>query len=279
MNHVYKVIFEPISHLTKVVDEYCHAHHGSSSITSLTNKTSAAKAARVIHKEHPLRSALLDALHSVHIPHLSRHEFLALTETIAFLGMVLLPVAANAEDATIELQRLRNQVNELQKQVETLIKRGETGSSVVISANPDASKAKGDDAIAIGSTSKVENGNNTLAMMGGLAKEINSVAIGAGSTTDGTGGNNLSLMGAKSYGENIIAIGKDATANVSDFNYNNGKYSGIVIGQNATVQANGAIAIGTHAGEFNGKSAQNGVAIGSNATFSGEKNREKGLSL
>lgn len=276
MNHVYKVIFEPISHLTKVVDEYCHAHHGSSSITSLTNKTSAAKAARVIHKEHPLRSALLDALHSVHIPHLSRHEFLALTETIAFLGMVLLPVAANAEDATIELQRLRNQVNELQKQVETLIKRGETGSSVVISANPDASKAKGDDAIAIGSTSKVENGNNTLAMMGGLAKEINSVAIGAGSTTDGTGGNNLSLMGAKSYGENIIAIGKDATANVSDFNYNNGKYSGIVIGQNATVQANGAIAIGTHAGEFNGKSAQNGVAIGSNATFSGEKNRDEG---
>ncbi len=32
MNHVYKVIFEPISHLAKVVDEYCQAHHGSNSV-------------------------------------------------------------------------------------------------------------------------------------------------------------------------------------------------------------------------------------------------------
>lgn len=276
MNHVYKLIFEPISHLTKVVDEYCHAHHGSSSVTSLTNKTNISKAARVIHKEHPVRSALLDALHSVHVPHLSRHEFLALTETLTFLTCVLLPVGANAEDATTELQRLRNQVNELQRQVEILIKRGDSGNSLVISANPDASKAKGDDAIAIGSTSTVENGNNTLAMMGGLAKEVNSVAIGAGSTTDGTGGNNLSLMGAKSYGENVIAIGKDANANVSDFHYDDGKYSGIAIGQEATVQANGTIAIGTHAGQFNGKSALNGVAIGTNATFSGDENKDKG---
>lgn len=276
MNHVYKVIFEPISHLTKVVDEYCHAHHGSSSVSSLTSKTSVTKAARTIHKEHPVRSALLDALHSVHVPHLSRHEFLALTETLTFLTFVLLPLGANAEDATAELQRLRNQVNELQRQVEILIKKGESGNSLVISANPDASNAKGDDAIAIGSTSKVENGNNTLAMMGGLAKEVNSVAIGAGSTTDGTGGNNLSLMGAKSYGENIIAIGKDANANVSEFNYGNGKYSGIAIGQEATVQANGAIAIGAHSGEFNGKSALNGVAIGTNATFSGNDNKDEG---
>lgn len=276
MNHVYKVIFEPISHLTKVVDEYCHAQHGSSSLSSFTNKTSVAKAARVIHKEHPVRSALLDALHSVHVPHLSRHEFLALTETLAFLTFVLLPFGANAEDATAELQRLRNQVNELQRQVEILIKRGESGNSLVISANPDASKAKGDDAIAIGSTSTVENGNNTLAMMGGLAKEVNSVAIGAGSTSEGKGGNNLSLMGAKSYGENIIAIGKDANANVSEFDYGNKKYSGIAIGQEATVQANGAIAIGAHSGEFNGKSALNGVAIGSNATFSGNDNKDEG---
>ena len=148
MNHVYKVIFEPISHLTKVVDEYCHAHHGSSSVSSLTSKTSVTKAARTIHKEHPVRSALLDALHSVHVPHLSRHEFLALTEALALLGMVCLPVAVNAETEKEELQRLRSQVNELQKQVEILIKKG-TNESVVIGINSSEQKATGKNSISI----------------------------------------------------------------------------------------------------------------------------------
>ena len=146
MNHVYKVIFEPISHLTKVVDEYCHAHHGSSSVSSLTSKTSVTKAARTIHKEHPVRSALLDALHSVHVPHLSRHEFLALTEALALLGMVCLPVAVNAETEKEELQRLRSQVNELQKQVEILIKKGKN-ESVVIGINSSEQKATGKNSI------------------------------------------------------------------------------------------------------------------------------------
>lgn len=320
MNHVYKVIFEPISHLTKVVDEYCHAHHGSSSVRRLTNKTTVTKATRVIHKEHPERSALLDALHSVHVPHLSRHELLALTEVVALLGMVCLPVTVNAETEKEELQRLRSQINELQKQVEILIKRGQN-DSVVIGINPSDQNAHsnnslsmmggyvmGNDSVSIGSGSQVRGADNSLAMMKGYVddKASNSVAIGVNSRVEGSGtnnslammggtingtspnavsigsgsnvqggSNNLALVGGMAIGNNAIAIGKGAKAHISN-NDESKEFSGIAIGEDAEVQAKGAIAIGKKAGGSVGASPLNGVAIGANAGFSGSGDRDAG---
>ena len=281
MNHVYKVIFEPISHLTKVVDEYCHAHHGSSSVSSLTSKTSVTKAARTIHKEHPVRSALLDALHSVHVPHLSRHEFLALTEALALLGMVCLPVAVNAETEKEELQRLRSQVNELQKQVEILIKKG-TNESVVIGINSSEQKAtgknsisimagdaKGENSVSIGSNVKVEKGKNSLAMMGAEVNDDESVAIGSGSKIT-NGWHSLAMMGGETNGADSIAIGLKAYAG-------SGSATNVIaIGANARSEAQEVISIGYGAGGANGTSAKYGVAIGSNAVFSGNDNQDEG---
>lgn len=321
MNHVYKVIFEPISHLTKVVDEYCHAHHGCSSVTSLTNKTSPAKATRVVHKEHPVRSALLDALHSVHVPHLSRHEFLALTETIAFLGMVFMPLGVNAGTANDELQRLREQITALQKQVDDLIQRGQVNNAravnsgfstdeqgnvaVGIGSKTEASSGslammgasvKGTQSVAIGASTNVVGdhsigllggsvnanesvsigtranilkGFHSLAMMGGTVNDEESVAIGTDSKIT-NGRHSLAMMGGETNGADSIAIGLKAYAG-------SGSATNVIaIGANARSEAQEVISIGVGAGGANGTSAKYGVAIGSNAIFSGNDNKDEG---
>lgn len=206
MNHIYKVIFEPVSHLTKVVNEYCHAHHQSSSVGNPTNQRNIVKAAACVHKEHPVRSALLDALHSVHVPHLSRHEFLALTEALAFLSLAVMPMGAGAEDLSQQVQNLQRQVEALQQQLQVFIKKGQTGSGLVISEHPDNQKAKSKDSIAIGETSEVSNGEHSLAMMGGKVNVNNSVAIGDGANVE-SGGNSLAMLGAKVKGTGSVAIG------------------------------------------------------------------------
>lgn len=235
MNHVYKVIFEPISHLTKVVDEYCHAHHGSSSVTSLTNTTNAAKAARVIHKEHPMRSALLDALHSVHVPHLSRHEFLALTETLAFLGLIFLPVATSAQNVQPNLQELQKQIQELQKQVAALI--------AVKAENDKASQAgieaKGQNSVSIGRNSKAfDSATNSLAMMGAEVKGANAVAIGANSQVFDNAEGSLAMMGAEVTGANAVAIGAGSKV------FESGKGSLAMMG--GTVRTANSVSIGVN---------------------------------